>query len=298
MRTDPDPLLRARLAELYGEASKHSGYQTMPDFVARALDFQVEIDQRWRGDQVRLDYVRRMLGMSLGRWCDFGANSGFFALTLAHDEPRREVVALEANPHHTELIARVAAACEVRNLEVLNLTLGMQELQAIGQNDVLLHLNVLHHAGKDFDQGSVSAPEEFEEYAAAYLRRLTETTGTIVFQAGTNLWGDKRLPLLRRDQHVERVLFWSQLLRSSGWHITDCALAEFAESASPRYVSLPETLRAGLDADPSKAARREIGTWLDELRIDHHPGEFFLRPLFVCSRDAHSVAPRGGQGRA
>ena len=46
--------LRAELQKLYSDATKHSVYQNIPDFVSSELGYSEAIDETWRGDRPRL----------------------------------------------------------------------------------------------------------------------------------------------------------------------------------------------------------------------------------------------------
>ena len=282
MPDDPTDELQQLLSSLYGDASKHSGYQTMPDFVAERLGFQSEIDQRWRGDRVRLDYIRRVIRDDPPSWCDFGANTGFFSLSLAEASRGTEVLAVEANPRHAELIERVAAACRLPNLRVLSRSIGIRELDELGRVDVLLHMNVLHHAGVDFDTDVVGGPGDFQDYAIRYLTRVAAISDRLVFQAGVNLGGDKSRPILERADHVTRTRYWSDLLRAAGWRVLDCALARSESNGSVAYLSVPARLLELLGS-PRDEPGAVMAEWFAGLGLDRHPGEFFLRPIFYCA---------------
>src|SRR5437764_15156702 len=97
--------IKGELKALYGDASKHSVYQSIPEFVSTALGYSEVIDDGWRGDRPRLAYlltVRRPADGEL--WGDFGANTGFFTLSLAHRYPNARFAAIEAHPNHAEFL--------------------------------------------------------------------------------------------------------------------------------------------------------------------------------------------------
>lgn len=280
---------KAELAGLYADLSKHSIYQSVPGFVAEAIDYHVEINEEWRGDRVRLDYILSRLSDRDGkRWGDFGANTGFFSLSLAHADPDRKVVAIEANPNHATFIRRIADAFELENLEVIGRSIASDDLVSLPRQDVLLHLNVLHHAGADFDVGRVTGPGDFLPYARAYLERLHAATRTLVFQVGTNLWGDKARPIIDYRDDAAKLALLAQLLDDSGWKIDDVAYAAWCSSgASIRYRPL-----AGVDMESlGKCESTEIAPALARFKLGKHMGEFYRRPLFTCSSNNPPVAP-------
>lgn len=281
--------LARRLQALYADQSKHAIYQSLPAFVADALGLQFDIDSAWRGDAVRL---RHLLSHAQaagwpedGSWCDFGANTGFFSLSLAHQMPRARVLAVEANPNHASFIDTLAQAFELTGLQVLPQAITLDRLGEIGQHEVLLHLNVLHHAGADFDRERVSGVADFGAYAIEYLRRLRANARRLVFQIGSNLWGDKAHPIVALDDDMGKLRLFAAWLAQAGWRIDDLSYAT-RDAGDPQavqgvsYRSLPPVLLSDLPTAANEAAWRAA---LAGLRLQEHPGEFYRRPLFICS---------------
>ena len=275
--------LRQELVALYSDMSKHAAYQTIPDFVANALDYQVSINEEWRGDRVRLDYIQSyLLDRQFIRWADFGANTGLFSLSLAHADPGRQVLAIEANPKHAAFIRRIADAFKLNNVEVIGRPLAIDDLESIPPQDVMLHLNVLHHAGMDFDKGRVTGPGDFMAYAETYLHRLRASSNMLVFQVGSNLWGDKTLPIVDYQEDAEKLILFAGVLNRAGWEIEDISYAAKDANKKIAYRPVPRVFVDSLAGSPSES---EVATALDGYRLSSHTGEFYRRPLFICRRN-------------
>ncbi len=269
--------LREELANLYGDLSKHSNYQSIPRFVANAIDYHVNINESWRGDRVRLEYIRSRLPVNTGSWGDFGANTGYFSLSLAQENPGLRVFAIEANRNHASFIRRIVSAFKLDNIEVIEKPIGIADLASLPRFDVLLHLNVLHHAGADFDTGLVTGPSDFVTYASRYLHRLLDCTDTLVFQIGTNLWGDKSLPIIDFQKDAAKLELLFGLLVDAGWRVDEVAYAVRNKEDSIGYVPLPQAcLQPGTTAQLVEA--------LEPFNLANHTGEFYRRPLFIASR--------------
>jgi hypothetical protein len=272
--------IEAELRALYADASKHSAYQSIPTFVSDKLKYREEIDQGWRGDHPRLRYLLRVRQPSPGEhWGDFGANTGFFTLSLARDYPATTFTAIEANPNHATFIRRLADYFELSNVRVVSESVGVQGLRGLPAFDFLLHLNVLHHAGHDFDATFVPSRDAFPDYAVRYLGVLRERVAAMLFQLGSNWGGAKTEPLIGvRDDDAKLALF-SGWLQSAGWRVREVAYAERAPDGDVTY--------AGCSWSFPHAADSATGMTSPTLqaRLDAFPGEFYRRPLFVCSRD-------------
>jgi hypothetical protein len=201
---------------------------------------------------------------------------------LAHRYPARTVLALEANPNHARFIERIRNVFGLDNLKVSCRTLGIDHLEAIPPQDVLLHMNVIHHAGKDFDMGRVIGVDDFFVYAQAYLGRLRKITRTLVFQAGNNLWGDKARPIMPGEPDESKLRILVGLLAGAGWKLEDVAYAARPAGAPIEYRSLPVALVNALRGG-NLGNNAALNRALEDFHLDRHIGEFYHRPLFVCS---------------
>jgi hypothetical protein len=210
---------------------------------------------------------------------DFGANTGFFSLSLAHQFPESEFVAVEANSNHARFIRLVVEYFGMRNLDVLDRAVGYGELRTLPHADFLLHLNVLHHAGHDFDPNLVPNRSAFGEYATRYLRVLGDRADRMLFQMGNNWGGNRSKPLIGTRNDAGKLQLFGDWLRESGWRITSLAYPALRGEAGVVYDDI-DALTAG-EPDPVGNAAAEAYPW--EM-LDVFPGEFYRRPLFVCAR--------------
>jgi hypothetical protein len=257
------------LRTLYSDESKHSIYQNLPNFVVEALGYNEKIDEQWRGDRPRLEFIRNMRSPKRGEsWLDFGANTGFFALSLAKEFPETKFVAVEANPSHARFICRIAEEFEIKNVTVKNLAVGIDGLVDLPKVDVMLHLNVLHHAGHDFDHEFLKDRSHFGAYATNYLSRLRNVTEHLFFQMGSNWGGNRMLPIVAfKDDKVKLDVF-KEWIRCSGWLCKKTAYASRCGECI-QYTAIDEMEIDGLGR-----------SWTF---LDAFPGEFYRRPLFFCS---------------
>lgn len=271
--------LKSELQRLYADFSKHSVYQNVPDFVSAELGYTEAIDEGWRGDRPRLAFLDECRTPARGEtWLDFGANTGFFVLSLAHRCPQTFFIAVEVNPSHARFIERVADYFEMRNVEVIQRAVGLRELPRLPRSDFMLHLNVLHHAGHDFDAELVTERSGFAEYTRRYLASLREVTDAMLFQMGSNWGGDRNQPLVDGRADAEKLVTFSAWLLNSGWTPLAIAYAHRRENGRIEYNRLDERA-AGQSGE-------ERYSWAF---LDRFPGEFYRRPLFVCDGDRRQI---------
>jgi len=266
---------KERLRDLYAETSKHGQYQTLPAKLADALDLQFEVNEEWRGDRPRYPLIRDFVAANGCRTVlDVGANTGFFALSLAGDVPGLKVTACELNKTHARIIELLA---EVGGYElpVTDRPADAEHVDRFGHFDCALHLNILHHAGHDFDGALVPDRTAFQAYAVDYLKRFRTTAERMVFQMGYNWRGDKTLPLIERDDQAGKVRFTLDLFERSGWEVEGVAFARKGAGIFPIEYD-----RYKMDELPPQGAA--LQTWLTARYGEAVWSEFYQRPMWFC----------------
>ncbi len=282
--------LQQQLQQLYGDSSKHANYQNVPAFVQEALGYQETIDESWRGDRARYAWLTPALELSAHQTvADIGANTGFFVLSLAHRHPDCSFVAYESHPNHVDFIRLVVDAFELGNVAVEAQPVDLAAIDQLPHCDVLLHLNVLHHAGHDFDRGLVAGPQALAPYAQAYLSKLAGKGSRLVFQMGYNWGGDKAQPIVDPHDQAGMVRWLTDVLGRSGWQVQALAFATRDERGDIVYRNLPPALiaAAGQPQPDSAALSQAIAGY----HLEQFKGEFYRRPLLIC----RSTAPRAAQ---
>lgn len=274
--------LAEQLHALYTEPSKHHAYQSVPDFVADALDYRETIDDRWRGDHCRLAYLMTALPLAnIETLTDIGANTGFFSLSLAHRFPHLRVTACEPDATHATYIGTIASTFGLDNVEVAPRGVTLDSLSGLQPADAVLFLNVLHHAGYEFETALPRTRAAFDDYAVRFLTALAGTQRRMLFQMGSNWGGDTANPLVPRDAHAEKLRYMSGLLTNGAWQIDRVAYPTRIGGVVT-YADLPDDVVAAIcngaaldDATLAAAIRR--------YDLDQFPGEFYKRPLFACT---------------
>ncbi len=281
--------LAEQLHTLYTEPSKHHAYQSVPDFVSDALNYRETIDDRWRGDHCRLAYLMTALPLAnIRTLTDIGANTGFFSLSLAHRFPHLRVTACEPDPTHATYIDTIASTFGLGNVEVVPQGVTLDSLSGIQPQDAVLLLNVLHHAGYDFESALPRTRAAFDDYAVRFLAALANTRRLMLFQMGSNWGGDTTNPLVPRDAHVEKLRYMAGLLTSGGWQIDRVAYPTRVNGVVT-YGDLQDDLVAAI-SDGRRIEDGTLATAIARYDLDQFPGEFYKRPLFTCTslrRDHH-----------
>jgi hypothetical protein len=274
--------LRDRLRYLYGRQSKHSAYQSIPGFISEILGYQEDIRKDWRDDRNRYDFILSQISPKPNEeWVDFGANTGFFTYSLAHQFPETNFLAIEANPDHASFLDEVRQAFGIKNVRISSDSIGLDDLDKLSQADVMLHLNVLHHAGADFDAHHVTDRTSFLDYAIRYLTGLKMATRILVLQVGLNLWGNKGLPIFPITDSLGTLKSLISLIRSSGWEVRSMAYPAIQPSGEVSYIGLPKAVLCELEKREQDCDWACIDRAISEFGLAAHVGEFYHRPLLV-----------------
>jgi len=273
-------MLKERLTELYNDGSKHSRYQNIPGFVKKELEYTETIDENWRGDTARFNYLQAHTSFGQGKSIgEIGANTGFFILSLAHANPDSTFCAYEINPTHAGFIAEIADSFQMKNVTVQPLGIDMEGIQKMSVHDILLNYNVLHHAGVDFDTDQIDSVEMYESYAVEYLTKLRSKARKMIFQMGYNWGGNKLKPIVPLQDDAEKMAFTLRIFKKAGWKVEDIALHTRLNKVL-EYRALAKEVVLQLSQAPA-GTEKELVERLVEYKEMPELSEFYRRPIFT-----------------
>lgn len=258
---------------------RFSKYQSIPDFVRDKLvglggkivysPNQIDLDAR------RFQFLKTVLPREAVTVVEIGANLGYFGLSLAHDRPCKYIgyEPLEFCVSAASALAElgdVSSHCEFRNEPV-----DLKDIRNLPDADLIIELNVLHHAGALFDKDQMQKLG-WRAYGLARLKALRERSARLFFQTG-NSAGNETL-----FQSIDAVEFVFDLLNSAGWKVRNVGTIDDLESLE--YVSHSYKNR---DAARTYTCRRDPVSNLVEYQLDgsvvgHLKTGLANRPLWYC----------------
>lgn len=272
-----------RLKNLYAGGNKHDNYQNLPAFVQDELGFNVVIDENWRGDTARYDFFLKELNFNPNETViDVGANTGFFSLSLANKYPQTKFIAFELNNLHVNFIREIATYFKMANMTAERLSVDFEGVQKIVNCDCILHFNVLHHAGVDFDKGMIKDLDDYFEYAVKYLTVLSEKSNKMVFQMGYNWGGNKLQPIVALQDDVEKLLYSLRLFKTAGWEIKEIAHCNRINNILG-YYKMPADILNGLLQSTSNLSKKPTEDLVNYVASKNPAelSEFYRRPIFI-----------------
>lgn len=268
------------LKNLYEDGSKHSVYQNIPKFVSDRIEYKVQLDENWRGDTSRLTYINdKLKNIDFNLIGDIGANTGYFSLSLANEMKDKKVISYEINNNHVEFINTIKENFNLENIQTINKGVDLEGIDYLREVDIYMLLNVIHHAGVDFDVNLDVSNLNFKQYANQYLEKLKNKCKILIFQMGYNHGGNKLKPIISPSEIKKMFDYQIDLIQETEWKIMDIA---YATNRDKEYKSL---LEYGIDIGEFNKYDVELfNAYLEEYKV-YNNSEFYKRPIFILSNN-------------
>lgn len=272
-----------KLIGLINENGKHSSYQQLPSDVRNNYS-KVLSEVNWspsRLDIPRLNWiVDVMKSIKVGTITDIGANSGFFSVELRN---AFDASCISYEPHlpHAKAIGLIKEICAINDfqLAVKNAGVSLNDVRELNNSDLLVFLNVLHHAGDDFDSDKVKTIKDWKTYSSKYLEQLTGKFKYMFFQLG-NAWMGSGVKLFDDRTCFSETI---NLLENSGWKVECAGLIENF-IGNPKYNTYFRNSNSnqGFENLNEIYGARKLKRYCSNklfLNVDY---KFLNRPLYLC----------------
>jgi hypothetical protein len=240
------------------------------------LGIQFAIQQEWRGDLARYEVLKQVPEFLEKGTIDIGANIGFFGFSIAR-EFQSQVICVESNRNHCEFMKLLIELLELENVRVIEEAVTLGSMERLPEASTALVLNVLHHAGHDFDRDRLASRSALPRYLAEWTLALKRKVEMAVVQVGYNWGGDNTQPIVEVGNRVELARLVVSGFAESGW--LPCHVAFTREAGrGVRYekATVPpctgREVEAVLDVVRSRVA--------DGVPASDLQGEFNKRPIF------------------
>jgi len=258
---------------------RFSNYQVIPGFIREMIPEIGNTGYQQRQiclDASRYRWLREQYKETGFKAVEIGANLGYFSLRLA-DDCGAEVTAYEPLSDYAEICRILSSVGKVKEkVSVINREVDFEGLLTLPFSDLMIHLNVLHHAGSSFDLNRVSKRQHWRSHAREYLRRLSEKTSFLFFQTG-NMWnGEPLFP------GADAVPFTAELLENSNWRVESIGVIDDLETLEYATFMVDE-----IGEIPRIYCRRNPGSNLVDYYLEGEViGNFRTglaqRPLWFC----------------
>ena len=270
--------LKDLLGERYG---RFSHYQQLPPCVNHKAEHYISdtyTQSQVSLDAARYDWLLKQVQPKNMSVVEVGSNLGYFVLRIS-SEFNAIVEAYEPVSSYAKATLLMAQLCGVNKRVICNARGVLKdELTTLPQSDLIIHLNVLHHAGIEYDCKSLLKIGGWENYAVDYLSLLRENGKRLFLQTG-NISSEERLFPME-----ESIPYMHSLLQKSGWIVKSIGLIEDFEEM--KYCTYKNN---SLDKIPiTKCSRNSVTGLVDYFRhgklcASLHTG-LAARPLWYCEK--------------
>jgi hypothetical protein len=270
---------------LKGDQGRFSNYQELPPIVLKKLEFDFPEHYKKRDDvgkvNISLDEARYIWLLKQLKPFDFsvleiGSSLGYFILRLA-TEYGCYIEAYEAVKSYAKASMLMAESCSLgekfvcHDHGILN-----SDIPSLSNYDLIISLNVLHHAGIEYDCESLEKDGGWRNYALKHLSMLAERGRFLFFQTGNISTGPRLFPL------EDAIPYLSDLLLSAGWEILNVGVVE--DFSTMNYASYNKN---SCSEAPVTSCKRNCETNLvdyfrDNKLVASLPTGLPARPLWFC----------------
>lgn len=243
---------RENLLSLYKIASKHSGYQILPEKLNNIIkNDDLIINSHY--EKERINFILRYLAFKNMSVLDIGGNIGYFSFT-ALDQNAKYVEYYDGNNVFSEFVELASKYMLYDSKINVNNEYFMFNKDKI-KTDICFCMNVIHHLGDDF--GNVSDIEKAKDDMASFIVNLSNYSDYLIFQMGFNWKGNRNQSLFENGTKKEMIDFVVKYCQEK-WDILAIGIAQ-------------------------KVNNRIVYEELNEINIQRTDelGEFLNRPLFI-----------------
>lgn len=279
-----------------GTAFRHGNYQEIPPGLPDEFYRQLPEYPKTRLDSERFRWMAEHADFKGRSLLEIGGNLGYFSIRALRDAEASHSVIYEPVEQLAKAGRALARAFGIADrLEVRTVPVHLDSLGELPRVDLIINLNVLHHAGHDFATDEVRTRDEWWDYARRTLSGLGQVAPAMIFQTGFN-WGGSPVGLC--DKH-EGVTEWTtRLVKEAGWRVRAIGVGRSTPAgwtygppahagehrdvyAGPgRLTELKKWIPPAL-LSPVRRARKSL---FGRALVEQDLRTFAMRPILVCER--------------
>lgn len=217
-----EPLISQIRELVQDHGGRFDQYQNIPAAIFREFPQLGRLNYRPNQiglDQARYNWLRRHFITQGSSVIDIGGNIGFFSLSLAIETGAKATL-FEPVSALSEVCRMLAKIAGLDYFDAYDQAIGLGDVAGLQLSDLVIHLNVMHHAGSVFDGPYVAELGGWKNYAREYLDALSQRTQHLFFQTGNVGNGTAHF------SGAETLTFLRDLLQDAGWSIQKVGVIE------------------------------------------------------------------------
>ena len=260
------------------KTSRHYSYQSIIDNKNNKKKNQIDTDE------IRFRWFKKIISskIKLKSITDIGSNLGYFCLRF-NKHFNTNCVGYE----YEKLTYKRANKLKKKNnnIKYFNLGLNLANLNSIRNTDLILNLNVLHHAGHMYDKKIVKIKNrrnnnsklDWATYSSKYLNILSRKSKYMFFQTGNVNFN------INHYQNSETFKILPSILRKGGWEIVNIGVVQFSKTNINYKTYKKSEMKKIPIVTCKKNPRTKIVTYYkQDIPIFKFKTGFLQRPLFWC----------------
>lgn len=235
-------------------------------------------------DEIRFNWMKKMIfpKIKFKSLTDIGSNLGYFCLRFNQYYKTRCI------GYEYEKLTFIRANKLKKNfkdIKYFNKGLNLNNLNKINKTDIMLNLNVLHHAGHMYDKKLVklegkksnSTKINWPMYAQKYLNILSRKSKYLFFQTG-NVNSN-----INHYQNSETFKLLPTILNKSGWKIMKIGVAQLSKKKIIyKTYKNSELKKIPIITCKKNTKTGEVIYYKNNKPIFKYETGFLQRPLFWC----------------
>ena len=212
---------------------KFGNYQTFPRLFYDK--FKNKISTKYSVNQISLDYARydfllkniKLENLSV---VEYGSNLGFFCLSIVQDF-NSITTGYEALGDYCKCAKIISELMDCENrTNFFNRSIKTGDIMNLENADLLVELNVLHHAGSFFDEEYVKKKSDWRNYALKRLSIIRKKYKNFFFQTGNMLNNQALFPSENSVNYIRSIL------EEAEWKIKKIGMVSDLSSPDLKYL--------------------------------------------------------------
>ena len=193
--------------------SRHSDYQDFSEYTKNS-------NKKINLDKLRFEWVEKLLNHKdkISKMTDIGSNLGYMCIKF------NEKFGVKCLGYEYEKPTYNKAKKIINNksnIKYLNRGLKISTIKFLDKTDLIVHLNVLHHAGHMYDKKLINNSKDWVKYSTRYLKILSKKSKYLLFQTGNVNYGKNYF------SNEETFTLLPKILKNANWKIENIGVINF-----------------------------------------------------------------------
>ena len=249
--------------------SRHSHYQ---DF----SEYKKNSNKKINLDKLRFEWVEKILNHNhqILRMTDIGSNLGYMCIKF-NEKFGTECIGYEYEKPTYNKAKKIIK--NKSNIKYFNKGLKISTIKFLDTTDLIVHLNVLHHAGHMYDKKFIKNSQDWIKYSIKYLNILSKKSKYLFFQTGNVNYGKNYF------LNEETFDLLPKILKVAGWKIENIGIINFSKiklKYETRNLSEIKKFPKILCQRDNKS--KKVFYYIKNKLIFKYDSGFLQRPLFWC----------------